>query len=56
MNLLALPWLELAIATTLGGSLCASRIRDPDRASLWGRTLTGLAFSCTLLAWLAFSL
>jgi NADH-quinone oxidoreductase subunit M len=56
MNLLHLPWLELSIATTLLGSACVSRMRDPDRASLWGRSFTGFAFACTFLAWLAFYL
>jgi NADH-quinone oxidoreductase subunit M len=54
MNPLYLPWLELAIATSLFGSLCVSRIRDPDRAAFWGWVFTGAAFSATFLAWLAF--
>ncbi len=54
MNLLYLPWLELSMATTLFGSVCVSRMRDPDHASLWGRSFTGFAFICTFLAWLAF--
>src|SRR4051812_22860987 len=56
MNLVHLPWLELSMVITLVGSACVSRMRDPDRASLWGRSFTGVAFACTLLAWLAFYL
>jgi NADH-quinone oxidoreductase subunit M len=56
MNLLNLPWLELAIAIALIGSPSISRLRDPNRAFRWGLTFTGLSFACTLLAWLAFYL
>jgi len=56
MNLLYLPWLELAIATALVGSLWVSRIRDPNRASLWGWVFSGAVFTATFLAWLAFYL
>ena len=41
MNLLHLPWLELAIAVALVGSPCVSRLRDPDRAYRWGLAFTG---------------
>ena len=54
MNLLNLPWLELAIALALVGSPAVSRLRDPHRASRWGVTLTGLSFGCAFLAWLSF--
>src|SRR3954463_9320485 len=56
MNLLHLPWLEVAIAIALVGSACISLLRDPFRAYRWGLTCTGLTFGCTLLAWLAFAL
>lgn len=56
MNVLHLPWLDLSMAVTLFGLMCVSRMRDPDRASLWGRSFTGVAFACTFLAWLAFYL
>ena len=54
MNLIQLPWLELAIAVALFGALAVSRVRDPYRAYTWGLVLTGTSFACTLLAWLAF--
>ncbi len=54
MNLLHLPWLELAIAITLIGPPCVSRLRNPDRVYRWSVALIGATFGCTVLAWLAF--
>jgi NADH-quinone oxidoreductase subunit M len=54
MNLRNLPWLELAIALTLLGSPCISRVRNPDRAYRWSVAIIGASFGCTVLAWLAF--
>src|SRR5438094_482999 len=54
MNLLHLPWVELAIASALVGSIVVSQIRDPNRAYRWGLAFTGFSFAGTLLAWLAF--
>jgi NADH-quinone oxidoreductase subunit M len=54
MNLLHLPWLELAIGVSLLGALCVSRIRTPGLAARWGLAFTGTAFVCAFLAWLAF--
>ena len=54
MNILHLPWLELAIANTGLGSLCVSRIRDPDHAYRWGLALHRHILCCAVLAWLAF--
>jgi NADH-quinone oxidoreductase subunit M len=56
MNLLHLPWLELAIAVALIGFPSVSLLRDPDRAYRWGLAFTGLSFACSVLAWLAFHL
>ena len=56
MNLLHLPWLELAIAVGLIGSPLVSRLRDPGRAFRWGLTFTGTSFGCAFLAWLTFAL
>ena len=56
MNLLLLPWLEIALALSLLGSLCVSRMRDPSRASRWGLVFTGAVFGCTFLSWLGFYL
>ncbi len=54
MNPLHLPWIDLAILAALVGSISVSRMRDPERASRWGVVFTGISFSCTFLAWLAF--
>jgi NADH-quinone oxidoreductase subunit M len=56
MNLtpLPLPWLEVAIAISLAGALCASRLRDPIRAYRCGLAFTGAALACTLLACVGF--
>ncbi len=56
MNILQLPWLELAIFLTLVGSLWVSRQRDPIRAHQWGLGFTGMALACAVLAWLGFQL
>ena len=52
MNILSLPWIELAIALTLIGSPCVSLLRDPNRAYRWGLAFTGASFACAFLAWL----
>lgn len=54
MNLLSVPWLEIAVAAALVGVPSVSRFRDPDRAFRWGLTFNGLTFACTFLAWLSF--
>jgi NADH-quinone oxidoreductase subunit M len=56
MNLLYLPWLEIAIGIALVGSPIVSRLRDPSRAYRWGLFFTGMSFAAALLAWLAFDL
>jgi NADH-quinone oxidoreductase subunit M len=56
MNILNLPWLELAFAIALVGAPSISRLRDPERAYRWGLAFTGLSFVCAFLAWLAFHL
>jgi NADH-quinone oxidoreductase subunit M len=56
MNILDLPWLEIAIAVTLVGSPFVSLLRDPNRAYRWGLGFTGLSFVCAALAWLPFHL
>ncbi|MFO0908620.1 MAG: proton-conducting transporter membrane subunit [Isosphaeraceae bacterium] len=56
MTLFLVPWLELAIALTLLGSLIVSRLRDPNAAGSWGMFFTGAAFACTFLEWLGFYL
>jgi NADH-quinone oxidoreductase subunit M len=54
MNVLHLPWLELAIAMTLIGPPCLSRLRNPERVYRWSVVLIGATFACTVMAWLAF--
>lgn len=54
MNLLLLPWLEIAIGLALLGALCVSRWRNPQRAAQWALTFTGLVFVCTVLTALGF--
>jgi NADH-quinone oxidoreductase subunit M len=54
MNLLQLPWLEIAIALTLIGSPVVSRLRDPNRAHRWALAFIGLSFASSALAWLSF--
>ena len=54
MNLLNLPWLELAIASTLLGCPIVSQVRNLARAYRLSLAFIGAAFGCTVLAWLAF--
>jgi NADH-quinone oxidoreductase subunit M len=54
MNVLYLPWLELAIVIALIGSPIVSRRREPFLAHRWGLAFIGLSFACSFLAWLAF--
>ncbi len=56
MNLFDLPWLEMAIGIAIVGSASIAQIRDPNRAFRWGLASTGISFTCTLLAWLAYCL
>jgi NADH-quinone oxidoreductase subunit M len=56
MNLLYLPWLELAVGLALVGSAFVSRLRDPNRAYRWAIVFTASSFACATLAWLGFYL
>ncbi len=56
MNLLYLPWLELAIGVSLLGALVVGCMRRPARAYPWGLGFAGAAFACAVLAWLRFYL
>jgi NADH-quinone oxidoreductase subunit M len=55
MNVLSLPWLELAIVAALLGSAWVSCFRNPGRAYTWGLAWTAVVLGCTLLAWLDFA-
>jgi NADH-quinone oxidoreductase subunit M len=54
MNLLALPWLECAVAAPLSGVLPLLLVRRAERACLWCLVVAGLSLACATLAWLAF--
>jgi len=54
MNLLRLPWIELAIVIACVGSAFISLLRDPNRAHRWGILFMGVSFLCTFLGWLGF--
>jgi NADH-quinone oxidoreductase subunit M len=56
MNLLHLPWLEIAIALPLVGAAIVSQIRDRFLAYRWGLGFFAAVFACTVLAWLGFYL
>ena len=56
MKFLAMPWLELAIAVTLVGSLFVVFFGNPNRAFRWKLAFASTSFLCAFLAWLAFSL
>jgi NADH-quinone oxidoreductase subunit M len=56
MQILNLPWVEIAILLSLAGALCVSRLRDPMRAAQAGLVFTGSVLFCTLLAALVFFL
>jgi NADH-quinone oxidoreductase subunit M len=49
-----LPWVELAVAVPLLGSLCVGWIRDPMRSFWAGLGFSGATLACALLAWLDF--
>jgi NADH-quinone oxidoreductase subunit M len=54
MTIWNLPWLEIAIAVPVIGSLWVSRVREPVRAFAWGLAFTAAALACALLAWAGF--
>ncbi len=53
MNILHLPWIEVAVGLALAGFVVTSFLRDPIRAHRTGMVFTGLVFACTFFAWLA---
>jgi NADH-quinone oxidoreductase subunit M len=56
MSLLALPWLDIALALALVGAVLVSRVRDAQQAFRAGVAFTGAVFVATLLAWADFYL
>ncbi len=55
MSGLHFPFLELAIAIPLAGSLAVSRVRDIERAWRWCLVFCGAALACTVGAWQDFN-
>ena len=56
MNVLSLPWLELAVAVAVLGALRVSLLRHPPTAAWWCVAFAAAAFGCAFLAWLGFYL
>jgi NADH-quinone oxidoreductase subunit M len=50
MNILQLPWLEVAIGIALAGALTVSQLRNPFRAARFALGFSGCAFACALAA------
>ncbi|MCA9063620.1 MAG: oxidoreductase, partial [Planctomycetaceae bacterium] len=55
MTELHLPWLELAIAIPLIGSLCLFLVKDPVRARSTAAVLCGMTLFCAIGEWLDFA-
>lgn len=55
MNILSLPWLELALGLPLLGAVVGYR-RDAETARAWRLLFSLLTWVCALLAWLGFYL
>jgi NADH-quinone oxidoreductase subunit M len=53
MNVLHLPWLEVALVLALLGAALVSQVREPLRAYRCGLGCTVAVFACTVLAWLS---
>lgn len=55
IDLLALPWLELAVVVPMLGALVVARLRARDRMAPEGIAFTALGFACALLAAVAYA-
>src|SRR5437660_7959810 len=55
IDLLSLPWLEAAIALPLAGAVLLARVRDPQRAAVWGLFVAFMSLMCTFFAGFAFT-
>jgi NADH-quinone oxidoreductase subunit M len=51
MNVWEIPWLELALAAALAGSVCVSCVTEPVRAFRLGLVFSAATLLCALLAW-----
>ncbi len=56
MNLLHLPWLEMAMVVSLIGVPCVGRVHRPERAFHWSIFFIGASFFCATMAWLSYYL
>ena len=56
MNIFAPSWVELSVLVPQIGSLCVSRLRDPDAPYLWCLGFTGATLFCAILPALVFTL
>jgi NADH-quinone oxidoreductase subunit M len=54
MNVMSLPWLEVAIGLAIVGAIIVSCLRTPVHAFGCGLVFTASVFLCTVLAWLNF--
>jgi NADH-quinone oxidoreductase subunit M len=55
-SLFSPPWVELAVAVPLVGSLLAGRLRDAESAYRWSLAFTGAALACSVLAALSYAM
>jgi NADH-quinone oxidoreductase subunit M len=55
MNLLHIPWLELAIGVPLVGAAIVARLRDADDARRWCLAVCAATFACAVAAWCDFA-
>lgn len=55
IDLLSLPWLEAAIAIPFLGAILMARVRDPQRAAVWGLFVAFISLMCTFFAGFAFT-
>jgi NADH-quinone oxidoreductase subunit M len=51
---ISLPWLEAAIVVPLVGAAITGRLRDPQRAAVWGLAFAFLSLLCSFAAGFAF--
>jgi NADH-quinone oxidoreductase subunit M len=56
MNVLHLPWLEIAIGIVVIGAIFVSQIRRPDLAYRFSVAFIGASFGCAAMAWLGYYL
>ena len=55
MNVLSLPWVELAVLLPLAGAVAVRFVRDSGRAHILALASTAAAFAAAVLGWVALS-